>query len=42
VDRDYADYQSEYEVVRQRATEAVPYRIDPQEVSKMLESHQIY
>jgi len=42
VDRDYADYQSEYDVVRQRATEAVPYRIDPQEVSKMLESHQIY
>ena len=42
VDRDIPDYQTEYDLVRQRATDAVPYRIDPQEVSKMLESHQIY
>jgi 2-oxoglutarate/2-oxoacid ferredoxin oxidoreductase subunit beta len=42
VDRDYVDYQTEYDLVRKRASEAVPYRIDPQEISKMLESHQIY
>ena len=42
VEREMPDYQSEYERVRQRAMEAVPYRIDPQEISKMLESHQVY
>lgn len=42
VDREMPDYQSEYEKVRFRAREGAPYRIDPQEISKMLESHQIY
>jgi 2-oxoglutarate/2-oxoacid ferredoxin oxidoreductase subunit beta len=42
VDRDLPDYQSEYEQVRKRAAEAVPFPLDPQEISKMLESHQIY
>ncbi|MEW6440032.1 MAG: 2-oxoacid:ferredoxin oxidoreductase subunit beta [bacterium] len=41
-DRDLPDYQSDYDEVRRRAKEAVPYRLDPQEVSKMLESYQIY
>jgi 2-oxoglutarate ferredoxin oxidoreductase subunit beta len=42
VDREFPDYQSEYALVRARAEQAVPYRLDPQEISKMLESHQIY
>jgi 2-oxoglutarate ferredoxin oxidoreductase subunit beta len=42
VDRDIPDYQTEYEQVRRRAKEAAPYKLDPQEISKMLESHQIY
>jgi|YNPNPStandDraft_1061719.scaffolds.fasta_scaffold01333_5 2-oxoglutarate ferredoxin oxidoreductase subunit beta len=42
VDRDIPDYQTEYEQVRQRASQAIPYRLDPQEISKMIESHQIY
>lgn len=42
VDRDLPDYQTEYETVRSRSRDAVPYRLDPQEISKMLESHQIY
>lgn len=42
VDRDVPDYQTEYSKVRERARQAVPYRLDPQEISKMLESHQIY
>ncbi len=42
VDRDVPDYQTEYERVRKRAVDAEPYRLDPQEISKMLESHQVY
>ena len=41
-DRDIPDYQSEYEHVRQRARKSDAYRLDPQEVSKMLESNQCY
>jgi 2-oxoglutarate ferredoxin oxidoreductase subunit beta len=42
VEREMPDYQSEYDRVRSRAVEAEPYRLDPQEISKMLESHQVY
>jgi 2-oxoglutarate ferredoxin oxidoreductase subunit beta len=42
VDRDLPDYQTEYDQVRKRSREAVPYRLDPQEISKMMESHQVY
>jgi 2-oxoglutarate ferredoxin oxidoreductase subunit beta len=41
VDEDRPDFQSDYEKVRQRARGAAPYKLDPKEVSKMLESHQI-
>ncbi len=42
VDRDLPDYQTEYEQVRRRAKESGEYRIDPQEVSRILESNQCY
>jgi 2-oxoglutarate ferredoxin oxidoreductase subunit beta len=41
-DRDIPDYQTEYELVRKRAKESATYRLDPQEVSKILESNQCY
>lgn len=41
-DLDLPDYQTEYEQVRQRAKTASAYRLDPQEVSKILESNQCY
>ena len=42
VDRDLPDYQTEYENVRERARKSEAYRIDPQEISKVLESNQCY
>ena len=41
-DRDIPDYQTEYEQVRRRAGEAESYVLDPQEISKILESNQLY
>jgi 2-oxoglutarate ferredoxin oxidoreductase subunit beta len=41
-DRDIPDYQTEYEQVRRRAGEADSYVLDPQEISKILESNQLY
>ncbi|MFH1090144.1 MAG: 2-oxoacid:ferredoxin oxidoreductase subunit beta [Pseudomonadota bacterium] len=41
-DRDLPDYQTEYEQVRRRAKEAGSYQLDPQEISKLLESTQCY
>jgi 2-oxoglutarate ferredoxin oxidoreductase subunit beta len=41
-DRDIPDYETEYDRVRARAREATPYRLDPQEISRMMESNQIY
>lgn len=42
VDRELPDFESEYQEVRKRAREAVPFRLDPKEISKMLESYQLY
>ncbi|MEW5724642.1 MAG: 2-oxoacid:ferredoxin oxidoreductase subunit beta [Thermodesulfobacteriota bacterium] len=41
-DRDLPDYQAEYEQVRRRAAEAEGYLLDPQEISRILESNQCY
>jgi len=41
-DRDIPDYQTEYEEVRRRAKQAGSYKLDPQEISKILESNQCY
>ena len=41
-DRDIPDYQTEYELVRKRAKETDTYRLDPQEISNILESNQCY
>lgn len=42
VNRDIPDYQTEYDQVRKRSKDAVPYLLDPQEISRMMESNQIY
>ena len=39
VDRDIPDFQSEYDVVRQRSKQARAYRPSPKEVSRMLETY---
>lgn len=41
-DRDIPDYQTEYEQVRERAEKSSGYQLDPQEVSRLLESNQCY
>jgi 2-oxoglutarate ferredoxin oxidoreductase subunit beta len=41
-DREIEDYQTEYDRIRQRARDAVPYRLDPQEISNIMETHQVY
>jgi len=42
IDRDIPDYQAEYKQVRERAKAAGAYRLDPQEISRILESNQCY
>jgi 2-oxoglutarate ferredoxin oxidoreductase subunit beta len=41
-DRDLPDYQAEYENVRSRAKKFDTYKLDPQEISLLLESNQCY
>lgn len=42
IDQDIPDYQAEYHQVRERAKAAGAYRLDPQEISRILESNQCY